>query len=183
MITLWITSAPGVSLQLLATAFVRAVTLSVRLRIPLGFLPVRVTRGRRVVAVGRAERTAANGGVIPSNVGLDGTIGGEADGKWWGGAYGWGFNCVVPQTGVRVWRSAFGTHAAMGFGNAILLTGDVDRYASVWRGDLDKVNANTKKGEDGQILYPHVYGAFPGDTPKASYRSIDIVCGCTGSSA
>ena len=146
-------------------------------------MPVRVTRGRRVVAVGRAERTAANGGVIPSNVGLDGTIGGEADGKWWGGAYGWGFNCVVPQTGVRVWRSAFGTHAAMGFGNAILLTGDVDRYASVWRGVLDKVNANTKKGEDGQILYPHVYGAFPGDTPKASYRSIDIVCGCTGSSA
>lgn len=114
----------------------------------------------------RAERTAANGGVIPSNIGLDGTIGGEADGKWWGGTYGWGFNCVVPQTGERVWRSAFGTHAAMGFGNAILLTGDVERYASVWRGVLDTVNANTKEGEDGQLLYPHVYGAFPGDHPK-----------------
>ena len=73
---------------------------------------------------------------------------------------------VVPQTGERVWRSAFGTHAAMGFGNAILLTGDVERYASVWRGVLDTVNANTKEGDDGQILYPHVYGAFPGDTPK-----------------
>ena len=33
-----------------------------------------------------AERTAANGGVIPSNVGLDGTIGGETEGRWWGGA-------------------------------------------------------------------------------------------------
>ena len=104
--------------------------------------------------------------MIPSNIGLDGTIGGETDGNWWGGTYGWGFNCVVPQTGERVWRSAFGTHVAMGFGNAILLTGDVERYASVWRGVLDAVNANTKEGEDGQILYPHVYGAFPGDTPK-----------------
>ena len=59
------------------------------------------------------KRTAENGGVIPSNIGLDGTIGGETDGRWWGGTYGWGFNCVVPQTGERVWRSAFGVHAAM----------------------------------------------------------------------
>lgn len=35
------------------------------------------------------ERTAANGGVIPSNIGLDGTIGGAADGKWYGGACEW----------------------------------------------------------------------------------------------
>ena len=83
--------------------------------------------------------------MIPSNIGLDGTIGGEAGGNWWGGTYGWGFNCVVPQTGERVWRSAFGTHAAMGFGNAILLTGDVERYAGVWRGVLDAVNANTPR--------------------------------------
>ena len=80
---------------------------------------------------------------------------------------GQGFNCVVPQTGERVWRSAFGTHAAMGFGNAILLTGDVEKYASTWRGVLDAVNANSKE-ENGQTLYPHVYGAFTGsgDEPK-----------------
>ena len=38
-----------------------------------------------------ADRADANGGIIPSNVGLDGTIGGGADGKWYGGAYGWSF--------------------------------------------------------------------------------------------
>src|SRR5437867_4939696 len=31
------------------------------------------------------ERTAANGGILPTNVGLDGTIGGACDGKWYGG--------------------------------------------------------------------------------------------------
>ena len=30
---------------------------------------------------------------------LDGTIGGAADGNWWGGCYGWGFTVTVPQTG------------------------------------------------------------------------------------
>ena len=92
-----------------------------------------------------AERTAANGGVIPSNVGLDGTIGGETEGRWWGGACerslplcsfslslvsvcmrgadGWGFNCIVPQTGERVWRMTAARRTAYGFGNAMLLTG------------------------------------------------------------
>ncbi|MFA6110496.1 MAG: hypothetical protein WDA75_17170, partial [Candidatus Latescibacterota bacterium] len=31
------------------------------------------------------ERTLANGGIIPTNVGLDGTIGGECGGRWYGG--------------------------------------------------------------------------------------------------
>ena len=53
-----------------------------------------------------AERTAANGGIIPSNIGLDGTIGGECDGKWYGGCYGWGFTVVVPQTGALADRNA-----------------------------------------------------------------------------
>ena len=46
------------------------------------------------------ERMKRNGGVIPSHVGLDGTIGGS-DGKWWGSAYGWGFSPVNPVTGRR----------------------------------------------------------------------------------
>jgi hypothetical protein len=69
------------------------------------------------------ERTADNGGLIPSNIGLDGTIGGECDGQWWGGAYGWGFNCANPVTGVRHWRSMASRRTAYGFGNALLLTG------------------------------------------------------------
>ena len=53
-----------------------------------------------------AERAAANNGILPSNIGLDGTIGGECDGKWYGGCYGWGFTVVVPQTGELSNRNA-----------------------------------------------------------------------------
>src|SRR4029077_9506542 len=69
-----------------------------------------------------AERTRANGGVIPSKIGLDGRIGGP-EGKWYAGVYGWGFSVVVPQTGELAHRNT--THLGLiGFGNAFLLTGD-----------------------------------------------------------
>ena len=102
------------------------------------------------------ERTAANNGIIPSNIGLDGTIGGECDGKWYGGCYGWGFTVVVPQTGQLSNRAACYSRAHYGFGNALMLTGD-QRYADVWRGVLDAVNANAKQ-IDGQTMYPHMHG-------------------------
>ena len=35
------------------------------------------------------DRAAANGGNFPSNIGLDGQIGGEWEGKWYGGVFGW----------------------------------------------------------------------------------------------
>lgn len=111
-----------------------------------------------------AERTAANGGVIPSNVGLDGSIGGETDGRWWGGAYGWGFNCLNPVTGQRVWRNYAGRRTFYGFGNAMLLTGDM-KYVHVWRDVLDTVNANTRTTTDGSTQWPGAYGAFPGEEP------------------
>ena len=44
-----------------------------------------------------AERAHANGGIIPSKVGLDGKIGGE-EGKWYAGTYGWSFSPIVPMT-------------------------------------------------------------------------------------
>jgi hypothetical protein len=104
-----------------------------------------------------AERTAANGGIIPSNVGLDGTIGGAADGKWYGGCYGWGFTVdVVPYTGAVSHRSAFRERAPYGFANALLLTGD-RRYVDLWRRMYDIVNANGKM-IDGRMHYPHMHG-------------------------
>ena len=45
------------------------------------------------------ERMKANGDIIPTNIGLDGTIGGACGGRWYGGVYGWGFSVEVPQTG------------------------------------------------------------------------------------
>ncbi|MEN3322826.1 hypothetical protein VP395_03740 [Mariniflexile soesokkakense] len=101
------------------------------------------------------DRTKANNGIIPSNIGLDGTIGGSANGKWYGSTYGWGFSPIVPQTGkvqhrTRVYRGI------IGFCNAVLLTGDL-RYINAWGDMLDKVNSNNKK-IDGKIQYPHMYG-------------------------
>jgi len=101
------------------------------------------------------ERTIANEGIIPSNIGLDGTIGGECDGKWYGGCYGWGFTTVVPQTGELADRNTI-LRSIAGFGNALFITGD-QRYVDVWRQMLDTINAN-QKVIDGQVMYPHMYG-------------------------
>lgn len=35
------------------------------------------------------DRTEENGGIVPDNVGRNGKIGGEMNGKWYGGYYGW----------------------------------------------------------------------------------------------
>ena len=103
-----------------------------------------------------AERTRSNGGIIPSNVGLDGSLGGACDGKWYGGVYGWGFTVVVPQTGNLAHRNLVARHTGAGFGNALLLTGD-QRYVDVWRTMMDTVNANSKQVA-GKAMYPHMFG-------------------------
>lgn len=101
------------------------------------------------------DRMVANGNVIPSNVGLDGQIGGETGGKWWGGVYGWGFSPVVPQTGERQNRNRV-PWSFIGFMNAYLLTRD-DKYVDAWRKQADAINANAKV-ESGRTLYPHMRG-------------------------
>ena len=101
------------------------------------------------------QRMIDNNNIIPSNIGLDGTIGGECDGKWYGGAYGWGFTVVVPQNGQLAHRNR--TYWGFtGFMNAFLLTGD-DGYLDVWRKQRDTINAQ-QKVIDGQVMYPRMYG-------------------------
>ena len=68
------------------------------------------------------ERIIANGGLLPSKIGLDGSLGGPS-GKWYSGVYGWGFIVVVPQTGALAHRNTTNL-GLIGFGNAYLLTGD-----------------------------------------------------------
>ncbi|MBW3618314.1 MAG: hypothetical protein KY446_11340, partial [Proteobacteria bacterium] len=94
-------------------------------------------------------RTAANGGNIPSNIGLDGTIGGEWGGRWYGGVFGWN----SPDEGVRnyVFRGP-----PEGFGNALLLTGD-PAYAGVLRRQLDNLYA-AKRVVNGKVQVPHYFG-------------------------
>jgi hypothetical protein len=110
------------------------------------------------------ERMRANGGIIPSNIGLDGKIGGACDGKWYGGVYGWGFTVIDPSTKRPVHR----THTDMalnGFGNAYFLTGD-DRFLDSWRKQLIAVNSHYRE-ENGRTLYPHMFG----DQGWYDYRS------------
>ena len=103
------------------------------------------------------ERTAANDGIIPSNIGLDGTIGGACGGKRYGGVYGWGFTVnVAPYTGEVAHRNCVGQRTLYGFANALLLTGD-QKYVNLWREMLGRVNANARV-IDGQTRYPHMHG-------------------------
>lgn len=101
------------------------------------------------------ERMKQNKGIIPSHIGLDGKVGG-AEGKWWGGAYGWGFSPVNPVTGKREDRTRI-PRALVGFNNALLVTGD-QRYVDAWRNMMNAVNANART-VDGRKEYPTMYGA------------------------
>lgn len=100
------------------------------------------------------ERTHANSGIIPSNIGLDGTIGGGAGGRWWGGVYGWAHTTITPQTGEPKSRLAV-AQCLTGFGNALILTGD-HRYLEPWRTTLDRVNEN-RKVVAGVKKYPRMH--------------------------
>jgi len=102
-----------------------------------------------------SDRAAQNNGIVPSNIGLDGTIGGEADGKWYGGCYGWGFTVTVPQTGEKAHRNSIARGIA-GFGNALLMTGNQD-YIDVWRTMINAVNSNART-DTGTNTYPHGFG-------------------------
>jgi hypothetical protein len=101
------------------------------------------------------QRMSANGGIIPSNIGLDGKIGGACDGKWYGGVYGWGFSVVDPSTKRTVHRNDHFL-AINGFGNAYFLTGD-GRFLDAWRKQIGAVNSHSRQ-ENGRTVYPHMYG-------------------------
>ncbi len=102
-----------------------------------------------------AQRAHDNGGIIPSNIGLDGKIGGATDGKWYGGAYGWGFSPIVPMTGKPADRNRV-PWCINGFMNAYLLSKGDDRYLDVWRKTADKFDAAAKT-IDGKLSTPTMF--------------------------
>ena len=113
------------------------------------------------------ERTERNGGIVPTNIGLDGTIGGACGGKWYGGVYGWGFSVVNPVTGELAHRPSFQDRCFYGFANALLMTGD-QSYVELWRRQSETVNSHAK-AENGVTLYPHLFGddGWYGHSPDA----------------
>ncbi len=102
-----------------------------------------------------AERARANGGIIPSKVGLDGKIGGP-EGKWYAGVYGWSFSPIVPMTGKPQDRNRV-PWCVGGFFNAYLLSRGDDKYLDVWRKTADKFDAAAKT-IDGKLSTPTMYG-------------------------
>ena len=92
------------------------------------------------------DRTEENGGNIPSNIGLDGTIGGEWGGKWYCGVWGW--------TGEGERNYVF-RGPPEGFDVALLLSGDPS-YTQAMRHQIDNLFA-AKKVVDGKVLIPHLY--------------------------
>lgn len=95
------------------------------------------------------ERIDAAGGNIPSNIGLDGTIGGEWDGTWYSGVFGWN----SPDGGERNYTLRGPPEA---FGGALLLTGD-QSYADVLRRQFDNLFA-ASRDDDGRVLLPRYHG-------------------------
>ncbi|MBK9167620.1 MAG: hypothetical protein IPM24_09175 [Bryobacterales bacterium] len=109
------------------------------------------------------DRIVKNGGNIPTNIGLDGTIGGEWGGKWYGGTFGWDF---WPQSNSRNYYMR-GVRIAMG--NAFLLTRDPS-YFEPLRKQIDNLYA-VKKEENGRILLPNKHGdqGWYGYTPNQHF--------------
>jgi hypothetical protein len=97
-------------------------------------------------------RAAANGGNFPSNIGLDGKIGGEWGGRWYGGIFGWN----SPDEGLRNYVLR-GIPAA--FGQAAMLSKNM-AYIGPVRRQVDNLFAAARV-ETGQVLLPHYYGEAP----------------------
>jgi hypothetical protein len=78
---------------------------------------------------GWQERAEQNGGLIPDNVGLDGQVGSQLDGRWYGGHYGW------------AWPHGFysiGQAVVVGATAATLVSGD-ERYLNMPRTLVDRL--------------------------------------------
>jgi hypothetical protein len=85
---------------------------------------------------GWCERAAANGDVLPDNVGPSGRVGELTDGAWYGGAYGW----TWPH-GLHSVEAG----ALVGAMSAQLVTGD-EHWFDLARGPLDTVMAHGRRG-------------------------------------
>ena len=107
------------------------------------------------------DRAAANGGNFPSNIGLDGTIGGEWGGKWYGGIFGWN----SPDDGLRNYVLR-GIPAA--FGQAAMLSRNMT-YIDPVRRQVDNIFAAART-ENGEVLLPHYYGESGGKVGWYGYR-------------
>ena len=90
------------------------------------------------------ERTEANGGIVPDNIGPNGIVGEMRQGQWWGGLYGW--------TG----RYGHGmmAHAITAAAEAALLVTGETRYLDLLRMHLNTLVEHGEE-EGGRLLVPY----------------------------
>jgi len=93
------------------------------------------------------ERRDQNNGIVPDNIGPNGTIGELIDGKWWGGYYGWRW-----PHGAR--NIIEGTYVAGSC--AALMTGDMS-WLDLCRSQLDML-WGLRREEDGVLKVPARHG-------------------------
>ncbi len=94
------------------------------------------------------ERTRANGGITPDNVGLSGQVGEYHNGKWWGGNYGWQWPHGYLTLGMPFQIAA---------SNAMLLSHGDQRFLELPRSNLDRLIAEGKDFR-GAFLVPYKHG-------------------------
>jgi len=90
------------------------------------------------------KRVRQNGGILPDNVGLNGRIGENMGGKWWGGYYGWKW----PH---GLFNQIEGTF--IGAANALVLTGDRS-FLGLPRSVIETVQKQGRV-QDGRFVVPH----------------------------
>ena len=102
------------------------------------------------------ERTRANDGILPDNIGPNGQIGERRQGEWWGGHYGW--------TGLYG-HQMMGCAVTIAAEAAQLVTGDAG-YLDLPRLWLDLLVAKGQAGANGQLLVPHNHTSEAGWTNR-----------------
>jgi hypothetical protein len=90
------------------------------------------------------ERTRANGGIVPDNVGLSGKVGEYFNGKWWGGLYGWRWPHGYHSVGQAI---------QIGAANAMLLSDGDPKYLEMPRSTLEKL-ISVGKMQKGMFMIP-----------------------------
>jgi len=93
---------------------------------------------------GWLERTRANGGLTPDNIGPSGIVGELQGGKWWGGLYGWRWPHGYHSVGQALHIAA---------ANATLASGGDTHYLELPRSNLSRLIELGKK-MDGAFLVP-----------------------------
>ena len=93
------------------------------------------------------KRIAANGGLLPDNIGQTGKVGEYRNGQWWGGLYGW-----YGRYGLMMMFSQLSVATE----NAYMLSGD-PKYLDLVRSQITSLLQRSKTTKEGQLLVPFRY--------------------------